>query len=451
MWNTEIVRTPGVSVRRSARVSVTLSKTIRFRHATTALCGAATLGLLTTTAGCSAIPPTQTAPSETRPSASSATRQNHAAASISKVARLPNGTRVVGPGTIYSGCSGGFADSDTVGEVFNPKTGQYAPIPVPAVPSGQKIIESACTVGGDQDSLRVYYLVKFLKPSAGLTPESTTSSIYAFDPFTPGMPQIAPWPEDGRTYRLMPTLYGFATESDKGLTGFDGKTLAATFTSRHPDGTNFAGFYIREGDQNVVFYSFKDGAEIGSSPKDMGTGIENFPNGNLVETQRKLKFFDFTSSKLIDLYDMNSDNHGFDMWDNTLLTLQTADHAATFIEVRNLAENKVLFSRQAAELKGLNIRGALLAGKYLYIFNDSDNPVIDISTAQKISSGWKTRPVQRVGRDWIGVVKDLDFNDQLTAGGVCEGLGTPSQGIDMCARGLSLVYAPNGDYPGPWF
>jgi hypothetical protein len=437
---------------------VTLSIGAGFRPVKIGLTVAAISALAMASGACSSAEHAQ-APSSSHASTSSAsaTSQSHAASAVPQTARLPNGSRSVGPGTIFSQCGGGFADGDDVkfdtsGEVFNPRTGQNVPIPVPTIPSGQKLVSYACTVGGDQDNIRVFYLVRFLTPSNGLTPESTTTSIVAFDPFSSGAPQSVPWSENGRTYAVFPTYYGFVTKSDKGLTGFDGKALQSTFASPSTSGDmTFSGFYVKRSDGSVGFHSLKDGAEVGSTPVDVGSGIVTFGDGILVQGQRGFKYFDFKYNKLIEHTGVGSVSPHFGVWNNTLLYWESADHEAASIEVRDIAENKVLFSRSASDLAGLGIGNILFAGKYLYMVNRSDSPVIDISNSQKVSSGWKVRPLQLIGRDWMGVVKDLDFDNQLTAGGVCAGLGTPTQGPDICARGFSLVYAPNGKYPGPWF
>src|SRR5207248_845384 len=112
------------------------------------------------------------------------------------------------------------------------------------------------------------------------------------------------------------------------------------------------------------------------------------------------------------------------------------------IEVRDVRDNKLLFSRYGADVDGLHIRNLYLAGKYLYIENDSDSPVIDIATSQKVSSGWGVRPTDVINRDWLLTMKGHISNDYAS----CFGVG----GSYACYEQGTLVHAPGGNYGGPW-
>ena len=81
----------------------------------------------------------------------------------------------------------------------------------------------------------------------------------------------------------------------------------------------------------------------------------------------------------------------------------------------------------------------------LYIVNSSDSPVIDVTNSQKVSTGWKVRPLELVGRDWMVVVKAGNGT------GPDSNCGAAGADSSDCDGKLSLVYAPNGNYPGPWF
>jgi hypothetical protein len=112
--------------------------------------------------------------------------------------------------------------------------------------------------------------------------------------------------------------------------------------------------------------------------------------------------------------------------------------------VRDIAENKLLFSRTGADVDGLHIKSLEFAGNYIYIDIDSDSPVIDITNSQKVSSSWKVRPTDLVNRDWV----------PLMSGHVTDKSGSCFQGRDggyTCGDAGNLVHAPNGNYPGPWY
>lgn len=360
----------------------------------------------------------------------------------------PKGNRTLGPGTVFSQCNGSYNTGDdqkfdTTGEVFNPKTGHVVPLPVPTVPAGQKLVGQACTVGGDEDHIRVFYVMTLSKPSDGLTPEDQTTSIVAFDPFSSAPPQTAAWPEGAKVDRILPTYHGFLARAGfDNLVGFDGGTLQPTFTSTDRLGNiNFAGFftYGTGGQGHEVFHSTKDGAVVGENTGvGMGGGAEVFPAGMIVivgnDFPYKYGYFDFRDNLM-----KTPTARSGTMWGDTLTSW-----GGKYIEVRDLAQNKLLFERAGDDVEGLHIKNLYFAGKYLYIENDSDSPVIDITNSQKVSSGWVVRPTDRVGRDWMLVVKGHVTNDYTSCFG-------QDAGQYRCYEDGTLVYAPNGNYAGPWF
>ena len=384
-------------------------------------------------------------------------------AAMATSAQLPAGDRVLGPGTVSSNCSnrfstGGDMKFDTGGQIFNPKTGRNVPLPSPTIPAGQHLVRQACTVGGDQDNIRVYYVMTLSTPSTGLQPESKTTSIVAFDPFAQGIPQTVPWPADedvSASYEIAPTYYGFIARHNlgQGLVGFDGKSLQPSFRSNDRiDTVNFAGYDAfgpaPEGKQTEVFHSAKDGTEVGRNTHHLqaSQAAVALRDGIIVTIgdawPNIYGYFDFKTNQL-----KQPIASGGDMWGDILTSWSGKNNIGghqSFIEVRDMSENNLLFSRYGADFDGLHIKHLYFAGKYLYIENDSDSPVIDITNSAKVASGWNVRPTDVINRDWIFVLKGHVAGDTSACFGV--------DGHYGCSEdGGTLVYAPGGNYSGPWY
>jgi hypothetical protein len=319
----------------------------------------------------------------------------------------------------------------------------------------QHLLESACTVGGDLDHIRVFYVITLSTPSSGLTPESRTSSIVSFDPFASGPPQTKPLPNDidpESVREILPSKYGFFIRRENPnqsladeFIGFDGTTLEKTFTV---DGSgplplthlNPSAIFIYYYGGQVRIYSAQDGhvlADVMGSSQ--GGGPSTYPNGFVFYANQNNDgqhgFFNTEDNQLKAPFPSSGD-----MWANSFLALQ--DHA---LEVRDVVTNAVTFRREGPDFDGHHITNAYLASKYLYLANDSDNPVIDITTTQKVSSGWTVRPTDVINKDWI-LINEQDpgdggdascFEDDYTL--AC---GSPK---------ASLKYAPDGNYAGPWY
>ncbi|OBJ48105.1 hypothetical protein A9W95_05325 [Mycobacterium sp. 1423905.2] len=145
-------------------------------------------------------------------------------------------------------------------------------------------------------------------------------------------------------------------------------------------------------------------------------------------------YFDFHDNKMKEV----ASEFNMVLWDDLLMQWGT-----DYIKILNLTTNSVVFHRDGDDVKNLHLKNVHFAGTYLYIDNDSDKPVIDITNSQKVSSGWKLMPIQRVARDWILVDSHNPNRNQSCF----------SKNTINCPAGdnSELVYAPNGKYAGPWF
>jgi hypothetical protein len=68
----------------------------------------------------------------------------------------------------------------------------------------------------------------------------------------------------------------------------------------------------------------------------------------------------------------------------------------SFLSILDLKQGKSVFSLNADELKGLNIKNAYVAGHYLYLTKASDSPVIDILTGNVASKSWSFVPTAQL-------------------------------------------------------
>lgn len=353
------------------------------------------------------------------------------------------------PATVYTGCgestrNNSQAFSFEAGEVFVPSLRRNLPLPQPAVPAGTELVGGECFVTGDEQNIRVIYIADFRTPSSGLNPETTATQIISFDPTRPEAPVATEsWPADV-SRGAVPTRYGFMatghrTSGSGKVAGFDLDTLKVVWSA---DGAaidsrtvTFTG-YGDGASTGVTFHSAKDGAETGHL-RTAWAPEETFPDGLVYEDP------DITEGIYIDPGTGKSAGpleSGGQVWGNRYLAVGN-----DYITVWDLVTSQVVFSRTGKDVEGLKIKSVDLAGNYLYINNDSDSPVIDLTTSQKVSSGWKMRPVEIISNDWILVGKG-----QVTQ--AC----SPPRAVDelwLCGNEgrMQLVYAPNGQYPGPWF
>lgn len=370
---------------------------------------------------------------------------------------LPAGHVLRAPATLYSDCSMKTDNQfPTDAQVFNPKTGRNVAMPRPTLEAGQVLDFGECTVGGDIDHIRVYYVVTISTPSSGLTPESKVSSILAFDPFSPGPPQTAPLPEDFDTKSfsdtILPTTYGFTFDyfphqDHEEYVGIDGATLAKSFTidvTGHDVTLNFKGLAI--GGNSIKLFDASNGALIFQSHD--WDGALPYPDGfiltNTTTDPLTSAYYEMNDKQLKTQASFPLAADKAYLFGNTLLS--RVSHS---MEVRDVVDDRVILHRDGADFDGLHIRWASVAGNYLYIANDSDNPVIDLTTSQKVSSGWRVRPTDVINQNWILVKNESSSN---SGGTMSPCLANDGNYQLTCSNDdATLRYAPNGNYAGPWY
>ena len=115
------------------------------------------------------------------------------------------------------------------------------------------------------------------------------------------------------------------------------------------------------------------------------------------------------------------------------------------LKLIDITNGVVVFELSPEEVAAVDSYQYGNSGDYLYIANRSDSPVIDIRTRQKVSSGWKVRPMDFLGPSWVLV--DHRPNSTMDC---YEGFtGFSCGSVDLQQVGLQRV--DNRVYPGPWY
>jgi hypothetical protein len=383
-------------------------------------------------------------------------------------ARWPNGNPHRNLTTIFSGCAGDAAYErklDQDAEIFETASGQYVHLPQPTVAAGDELLDYACTVANTKDGgLRAIHFVYTKTPSHGLTPESKQAKLYSFDLSKPNAPVVKDFPLDPeQRWDFKPGMDAFSvSQSDSHIVFFDANTLEVRtqldiqpFTERSVAGVNYDGYALN--DKNTFHLVRSDGSEAGSVP-DV-TDYITTPRGFLLQSgpNSDVRYFDMTKGALSDVvapylmvnsfmhskdqenYHNNPDYMSQDIYGDNMLLAGSDSKKGDFITVISLAEGKPLFTLGQDKLAGLNIEGSHIAGKYLYLQNESDSPVVDITTGQVAHNGWSLLPLIQLADGWV-IVLPAEAGQQNPIPDGWE------------ANHAHLARAEDGaPYAGPWF
>ncbi|MEE6163808.1 MULTISPECIES: hypothetical protein [unclassified Mycolicibacterium] len=382
-------------------------------------------------AGCgsSAAPTAQkSAPTEQSTEATTSAKPQKAS-----YARWPNGNVHRNLATIFSGCAGDATYErklDPDAEIFQTSSGQYVHLPQPTVAPGDELLDYACTVANTKDGgQRAIHYVYTRTPSHGLTPESKQAKLYSFDLAKPNAPVVKDFPLDPeQRWNFRPGMDAFSvSQNGSHVVFFDANTLEVRtqldvqpFAQQSIAGINYDGYALD--DKNTFHLIRSDGSEAGSVP-DVNDYITT-PRGFLLDVgpNRDVHYFDMTKGALSDVvapylmvnsflhsrdqanYHDNPDYMSQDIYGDNMLLTGSDTKKGDFITVINLAEGKPVFTLGQDKLAGLNIEGSHIAGKYLYLQNNSDSPVVDFTTGQVAHNGWSQVPLIQLADGWAIVL-----------------------------------------------
>jgi hypothetical protein len=414
---------------------------------------------------------------------------------------LPAGARVRQNGsTIYTGCESSWSagNKPVEGEVFDPTTGRNLPLPAPAVADTDEIVGSSCTVTADEKGVnRVVYLLTTKTPSHGLTPESEQTNLMAFDlgksrpvvtkPFPLPLP---PNPNFG--YGLYPGT-GAIVAAESGTDGLktvafiDPNTLEVeSHVGERADAGvvafNYDGYAISMCDRaqfggcnamDLHFFNGADGTEVGVF-RNVGTHIPTDHGFLLAHSDKKVPaesadaapgvfYFDTHTNRItgpiapyIDLDDQNPEGPWWAdqfVYGDTITFMGTDSSQGAFLRAFDMLEDRELFSLDGDQMKGLKIADAFSGDRFVYLRNESDNPVIDLRSQRSVSSGWTLRPIGRLAQGWVVILpggpadsdSGLCIDSAFTA--TCPG------GADEVSSSTTayLARGETDDYSGPWY
>jgi hypothetical protein len=358
--------------------------------------------------------------------------------------------------------------------LFDSTSGTLVNIPQPPLAPTEQLESSACAVTTLADGhQRVIYLITVTTPSQGLTPETTRTDMVVMDPASTKPVAVKPFPltKDDDNWYLYPATNGFSVAHTLGGTSthetitdvafFDANTLEMTAQAHpdgdHPlDGVNYDGYVTLDG-VNAHIFSGVDGSELYMLPNadgllypvDHGFLLQHSPGG-----EPGVQYFDMATRSLTGPIAPGLDGNGaFDpgledlnvYGDTVLIADASFKH---HIVVFDMAAKKVVFSLDEGKLAGLSISGARLGDHYLYLTNDSDNPIIDYRTSQQVSSGWNIIPTAKLADGWVYVHSATPSSlatEGCTIGSFGVSCSGPNTSGDKIARGAT------GDYDGPWY
>jgi hypothetical protein len=346
-----------------------------------------------------------------------------------------------------------------IGQIFNPVTGTNSAIPRPAPTAGEEILRESCTVTATSDGAVHIVVVQLIKTlSEGLTPESERVQFTSYRQGTdrPILAKTTSGLSSFQGTRALKDGFAVVTKKENGgyiqeIAIFDLQTLEPRTTAQAPTETAFVlmdgwvdivdEYVTGYGNTNALrFFNGTDGAEVGFvTPVDQWAAL---PHGFIYEHQTKAHtkntppppdgvfYFDLVNRESVGpIAPADYDEYS---WYGDLLLIEGGDDDSEYLVVYDLKERREVLRVNGEQLDGLNIEDAHIGGDYLYLVNDSDNPVIDIRTSEKVSTGWSLRPTAKLVDDWVMLLPESPG-------------GLPSNDNGLIQRGSS------GPYAGPWF
>jgi hypothetical protein len=413
-------------------------------------------------------------PSSQQSSASGSSSSTAAASSPSKSPTKPPapktltvkdlGGTVRALGTVFTPCNSRNEFSKPT--VFDPATGELVTAPAPpAVPDGTELVGYRCTLTGAPQDLKVFYIWQYHTPAKGLTSEKYTmmagvagihdESVNQVAELTglPGIPDKNVYPTIGG-----PVLaWGYNSTDEIGTVAIDPATLTVKWTSpseiSNVDDTTVA---FRGDNEKIIIRDVASGADtvldnvqmanFNSDAIQLDSGYllkEWHENGSGADLSEDFGYYSTVSHQFYpDILVDNIPNALANVNDGRLFL-----KGSKYLKMINIATGAVEFDLNEEEVHTLGSNSWQYShfGNYVYVRNDTDSPVLDITTKQEAHAGWRVRPSDLIGKSWILV----DHRD--TASEVCyEGFDTLRCGQNDPEK-ITLQRIDNGVYPGAWF
>lgn len=350
-----------------------------------------------------------------------------------------------GAATIYNGCDGASDSFPENANIFDPVLGRMTAMPTPTLEQDRQLVSQMCTVAGDASNLSVIYIVTERKPASGLEPETVESWLVSLGLDGAELART-PFPQEldiVSVTGLLPTTFGFVVLSsmyaDHVIATFSKETLEPLWMS---DGDlRLAGMtndtFAAHAQENVEFYHLDSGKRISTlTNSEFVTTIEN---GYIVIGTDGYYLFDSVTKKLSGPL---VDEYASFKRSGPYLLMRSSD----LLKVYDTESGEFLIERSGPDVVGLGIEYAYISGNYLYILNQDDSPIIDVTTSEKVSDGWARRPLDRIGSEWILVISGPVSNNYDTCFG-----DDIVENRNRCSNDGQLVRKTDGMFRGPWY
>ena len=399
--------------------------------------------------------------SETSPTKSSATTSSGSTSAVPKppvefTSKDLDGT-VHALGTVYTPCPNSGREF-AVPRVLDLSDGKFVtPVAPTSVPSGSELLNFMCSLAGTPEDLEVLYVWSYKTPAAGLSPETFTimaaaTGIHDTTPLQ-SVDLSSQIPYLGSDAELLPTRG--ATVLDAGY-GCEVCTFAISTTGpkmlwstpqlmeSHDD----VSVAFKNGNSVVI-----RGAETGQditvdNVRLSGSGVNNavLESGYLLVEQGGLGdwIYGYYSTVANKLYSGT--------WVGDPPQVKITDGRALFsqkngLRIINISTGAIEFELNSNEMNTLDSYQFTVFGKYLYVINKNDSPVLDINTKQRVSTGWKVRPSEWLNDSWLIVDK------RNTGTGTCYQSFVPfdCKGFGNSLEDFTLSKINSDRYTGPYF
>lgn len=410
-------------------------------------------------------------------SASSSVAAVPSTVTIDETSRYSSGSLVANcPATVSEGTGGDETLTMPAPSLFDPATGAFVKVPQPDVPAGTQLIRVGCLPSGTAESPTVTFRLSLRTPAQGLQPEKFEYQIatYSTDPEKAPVRATLDFPTTGETYTAMAGTGGNLLVDAGGERG--------RYRLMRTDGTEIASYprynsQIEYVDENV--FVIRDSSDYGralpgefvakvtmfdsatGAPASWGGVLSNQYNSSFGQTENGfIHSYGFSGEAYVDTSNKRRIELAPDGDKHTAAGIEITGGYA-FVESRgfrvvDLASGRVVLSKTEEEWTGLGVERWYAANNYLYIENDDDSPVIDITTGQRVSSGWARRPTNRIGDKWTLVMQSPVTNNYAHCFSGRSHTGSPTGGMTALRDGFgcygqgTLVHSPQG-FPGPWF
>lgn len=343
-------------------------------------------------------------------------------------------------------------------KVLDLATGKFITPPAPTeVPAGAELLYSTCTLTGTPEDPKVLYLWQYKTPAAGLTPASVTvmgaiTGVHDTAPVT-GVDLSGQAPVMGDGAQLLPTSGGAVLRVGYGCqictVAFDPSTPKITWTHEKEYATHDDSSVAFKIDKNVVIRDVGTGQDTvlevfglaGQLPK-----YHHLDSGYLLWEQGGLGDWTFG------YYSTVAHRRFENVFIGSTPNVTAGDgrillHTQKLLRLLNITTGEVEFELGPQELQTLDSYQFAYFGNYLYVRNNNDSPVLDMTTKQRVSSGWKVRPVGWLNPSWLIV------DHRNTGVGQCyQSFGPYDCASTFVSDGdFALTKVDGGNYPGPMF